>query len=506
MTVGAGSAVVVATEGWRRLDRRMLAMHPVQEVIRFAPALIGLLIGGSGSGDGPLWSLIGVAVVVGLGLLRYATTTFRITPDQVQVRKGLLRRRVLAVPMDRIRTVDVTANPLHRALGLARVEVGTGRTDRKKQHALLLDSLSAPTAESLRDELLHRRGRAARPAVDDVAGSATEIVRLDARWVRYGPFTLSGIVTIGVVVALLSNAANEAKVSLSRLGGLHSARTQLAGIPAWAAALEILAMAAVLTAVASTIAYLLAFWNFQLIRRSEGTLHISRGLLTTRSTTIEERRLHGVELSEPLLLRAVGGARCIAITTGLRVGRGAERGGSILLPPAPRRDAVAVGARVLGDEHALTAAVVHHGPRATRRRYTRALGVTGVAVIIVVILVAAGVLPLWSVIAAAVTVPLAGALAADRAHSLGHAVVDRCLVARRGSLVRRRSMIRANGVIGWNLHRSFFQRRAGLLTLTATTAAGRQAYAVQDTCEDVALRIADDLTPLLITPFLAIGS
>ena len=54
--------------------------------------------------------------------------------------------------------------------------------------------------------------------------------------------------------------------------------------------------------------------------RSGGTLHIVRGLLTRRSITLEERRLRGAEVSEPLLIRAVGGARTLAVATGLRVG------------------------------------------------------------------------------------------------------------------------------------------------------------------------------------------
>src|SRR5439155_26278935 len=116
--------------------------------------------------------------------------------------------------------------------------------------------------------------------------------------------------------------------------------------------------------IASTIGYLLAFWNFRLTRHPSGTLHVRRGLITTRSTTIEERRLRGVEISEPLLLRSVRGARVLAIATGLRVGRGAERGGSLLLPPAPHTEAVRVAALVLGSDAAFTAPLVAHGGRA----------------------------------------------------------------------------------------------------------------------------------------------
>jgi putative membrane protein len=47
-----------------------------------------------------------------------------------------------------------------------------------------------------------------------------------------------------------------------------------------------------------------------------------------------------------------------------------------------------------------------------------------------------------------------------------------------------------------------FQRRAGLTTLTATTAAGRQGYDVQDVEVDEALSVAEALLPGLLDPFL----
>jgi putative membrane protein len=58
------------------------------------------------------------------------------------------------------------------------------------------------------------------------------------------------------------------------------------------------------------------------------------------------------------------------------------------------------------------------------------------------------------------------------------------------------------GIIGWNVHQTYFQRRAGLVTLTATTAAGKQGYRVYDVPEPVATMVADAAVPGLLTPFL----
>jgi putative membrane protein len=513
-----------AAPEWQRLSRRMLLVHPVQEIPRALPALIGVFVAGSNSGRGGLWALAGLAITIGLGLMRWFTTRYRVTADRVEVTQGLFRRRLLAVSRDRLRTVDVTSHALHRLLGLTRVTIGTGRSDRERGGDVRLDGLTVEVAAALRDELLHRReaaagapaGEGATPGGEGAAPAAapageaaapgeppaTELARLDPRWIRYGPFTLSGVVAVGVVVGFAANFASEAHIDLREHSALRDVIDAIRDTPVVVAVAAALVVAIAVVAIASTVGYLLAFWDFRLTRNPRGTLHVTRGLITTRATTIEERRLHGVEISEPLLLRAAGGARCIAIATGLRVGRGAERGGSLLLPPAPLAEAERVAATIVATPEPLTCPLAAHGPRARRRRHTRALA--GWALLVLVLLAAWALFdwPDWIWQAAIALVAPVLAVAEDRYRSLGHTFAGKRLVSRLGSLVRRRSVLAPEGIIGWNIERTFFQRRAGLATLTATTAAGHQHYDVLDVELGEALRFAEEVRPGLLAPFL----
>ena len=511
-TVGpAEEAVLDTKDGWRRLSPRMLAVHPVMELRRLIFPLLAVVIGvrnGSG-GEGGWWALGIGAIGIVIGFLRYFTTSFRITPTHVQVRRGLLRRRVLTVPRDRIRTVDVTSNVLHRIFGLARVTVGTGQTD-KKNDGVKLDGLSAAAAANLHRELLHRPPAEPNPNTDSAvrarpaaAPAETVLAKLDPAWIRYGPFTLSGLVAIGVLFGLGSRLVNEGHVDLTKIGYVHDSLDYLGKRPLPVAILLVAAVVVVFTVIASTIGYVLTFWNFRLSRHESGTLHVRRGLLTTRDTTIEERRLRGVELSEPLLLRSVGGARVLAIATGLRVGRGADRGGSVLLPPAPRAVAAAVAGTVIGDAGPLTVTLTPHGPRARVRRFTRAATVGTVVILIVLAFVLLGEAPWPAFWWALVLLPVGALLANDRAASLGHALTDGWLVSRHGSMVRRRYVLRTDAVIGWNMRTSLFQRRVGLTTLVATTAGGRQGYPVPDVPDAEAIRVARTAVPGLLDQFLA---
>ena len=90
---------------------------------------------------------------------------------------------------------------------------------------------------------------------------------------------------------------------------------------------------------------------------------------------------------------------------------------------------------------------------------------------------------LWAVLT------VAGLLAADRSRSLGH----RAGAAGwwpAGSLERRRDCIAAAGIIGWTVRQTLFQRRAGVATLIAATAAGRKRYQVIDVPAELAWSIA----------------
>ena len=76
---------------WLRLDRRMLLVHPVNEVVKLLPVLLVSVVLGSQSGN-HWWGLGVVTLLVIFGLLRYFTTTYRIGPVHVQLRTGSSRK------------------------------------------------------------------------------------------------------------------------------------------------------------------------------------------------------------------------------------------------------------------------------------------------------------------------------------------------------------------------------------------------------------------------------
>ncbi len=249
----------------------------------------------------------------------------------------------------------------------------------------------------------------------------------------------------------------------------------------------------------AVVAYVLNFWGFRLTRSRTDTLHTRRGLLTTRETTIDRARVRGIQLGEPLGLRLGGASRLRAVSTGLGGERGA--GADWLSPPAPSDVVNRLATEVVDDEAAVTGPLVDHGPAARRRRYTRSLGPTLAA--LAALLLARAVWD-WDgslLLTAPLVVAVAWGLARDRAAALGHALTPRHLVTRQGSLDRRRVVLDRSGIIGWTVQQSFWQRRAGVVTLIATTAAGAQHYDVVDLTPERAYAVLAAVDPELVAQF-----
>jgi putative membrane protein len=215
-------------------------------------------------------------------------------------------------------------------------------------------------------------------------------------------------------------------------------------------------------------------WGFRLTRRG-GSLIATRGLITRRHTELEIDRIRGWTLSEGLGMRLVRAARLSALVTGL--GDAARRGQ--LLPMGPRAQARALGRRLVEDPGPLTP----HPPAARRRQIVRA--VAGGLLVALAGVVAAATADWWGLLAAGLVLTVLGVpIGLARYAALGHAAGAGSFTVRSGWLVREQAVLQRRAVVGWQVHQSYFQRRAGLATVLACVGAGRGGYAAIDLAAD----------------------
>jgi putative membrane protein len=486
---------------WRRLSPWSVGTRVIKALPSLLPAVIGLVF--LGRSAGPMvtaWVLLAAGAII--GLLPWLTTRYRITDTQMEIRKGLLRRETATVRRDRIRSVDVTADPLERVLRVRKVSIGTGVTGEKAQ--IVLDPIPHAAAEQLHVLLLHRGTVAPQPDGDrtDPGGSAplpeVELARLRPSWIRFAPYSLTGFALVataaGVGTRILGDAGLWHTTTETAVTGLRDA---LRFGPAALVAVLVIGLIVVATLI-SMAAYTLAFWGFRLVRRSDGALHTSRGLISSATATVERKRVRGVAVHEPILMRPAGGAKVHAIATG-------TRRHALLLPPAPRAVALAVADAVLERPGTVESALLPHGRMAIRRRYTRAALAGGVPALLALIAAALTSGSAREVAIAVAALALASiALGAVRAANLGSVRVDDAMVLGAPTVARTRTVIEFDGVIGVATRESLFQRRAGVVSLTLATAAG--AFTATDLRPDRAAEMAAAIGPQWVCSFLVLGA
>ncbi|MGC5015474.1 PH domain-containing protein [Streptosporangium sp. DT93] len=516
-----------------RLSPKVLLTDPIRMLPSLFVPLAGVLFIGGFSPGSFVWAAMGVVGSVAFAAVRWATFTYRIVGDRLELTRSLISRSVRTIPLERIRGVDVSAPPLHRLLGISvlRIDTGAGGDDKQEGE---LDGVTVEEGERLKAVLLwHARARTARrvqargadqatgqagpggladgvpagPGTGAEAGTVRHEVGdttpervffvLPRKWLVYGPLSGAYLLT---PFALVAGAVGLA-FQLGTEFGID--RRVLVGAGEWLwehpplliAALVVLILA---MPVVGAVMYAVFNWDFSL-RAREGYLVAGRGLITRRSVSLERRRVRGFEFVQGPAERGAGLGRAWAIVTGL--GDSQTRGQ--LMPVAPKDMVLDVVGEAIGP---IATDLRPHPPAARRRRLFRAIFPW-----LVVAACAVAAVELWSgfwwalgapaLLLAALGVPLG----LDRYRSLGHTYDGTRLSVRSGSLRRSQAVIEERAVVGWTLSQTWFQRRAGLLTVTAGVGAGSGGYAAIDVGEDDGPAFAAEVTPAWLSPFLVSG-
>ena len=505
--------------------------------------------------DQPLWALAPLpatlaflALVTYLDILRLRAVRYRVTAERMEMRSGIIAKAYRSIPRERVRSVDVAAPVYVRIFGLCSVTVGTGEKVGSGSDQLQLLYVTAEQGEWLRRDLLYRGtprsgGDSSEETADTGAPVETELARLRPRWFAYAPATTATLgVGLGAIAALLSANAQSGGRGwrwLSEQAGLPSAQEVSSFVMAQALLVLPLTLLGLLLSgvVVLTAAAVETWWDYRLTREADGTVRLRRGLLTSVSLSVEGRRLNGVTLHEPFVLRSVGGADVRAVATGLAAADAQKTSAKSRLSPAmPRYLARRLAADLTrAPDSPLDVPLTPHPRAALRRRFTRAGMVTVAGAVLAGTLawlhtlasaawweavhvaeqhiigvplttsvVEASPSWFWAVLAVVVAA-VAFWYAVGSYRALGHGLHPRYLLVRKGMAVRDTVALERSAVIGWRITHSPFQRRRGLADVAATTAAGKGMYAASDVGLGQGLDWADQAVPGLLEPFLVRG-
>lgn len=461
------------------------------------------------------WVLPVAVVVITLGPVAgevyRRSFRFRITDELVETRFDLVLRSRRTLRRERIRTVDVTANPVLRVLGLAELTAGTGQGDGDTDRVRLVP-LNRIDADELRRALLPRAaapddpvtGLDAPGAADAESEEAGELIcALDWRWGRYAPLSAAAVVVGAAGLVAVVRVADWLGVEWAMAGRVVA----MLGPDGLLVAIPAFLLVCVLFGMLGAVVVFAEQWKgYRLVRHREAeVLRVTRGALTTRSVSVDERRLNGITLLEPLGGRRFGATRVDAVAAGIReTERDKATGFRTLLPAAPRPVADRVAAEVLRTTPAPTSSVVLQAhPRAARtKRVWRAAAATALWVAVAGAVglgfgVTAGAV---AAVGTLVVAPVGWAMAGDAYRSLGNGSDARFVVARSGVWSRRTTALRRDDLLCWQLSRSPLQRRAGLVTASMIAPGG--VCTVRDVAPDRGVQLLAEASQGVLHQFL----
>ncbi|WP_207838332.1 PH domain-containing protein [Williamsia soli] len=480
---------------WQRLDSRMIGAALTRMLVMVGPVAFAWVFLGQrdSSVSGTFVALTAVAVAVPcFYILRYVRFRYRITVTELQITSGLLVRRVRRVPLHRIRTVDITAKPILRLFSLAIVTIGTGQQVGAGDSGLQLDAVRMPVAASLRAELLAAAGRQGnRESFEDAAeiprsgveASSPAVLRIRWAWMLYSIVGVWSVVAPTAIFGFVYQGMQFLGRSPDTYVGWYF--SEYLDRVSWGLWLLTTVGCFVLVGIVGAAAvFVESWWNYTLVHEQRGRFVATRGLLTTRSFTVDQFRLRGVTVAEALTTRVLRGARLLPILTGVSAEQQNQESG-VLVPTTTRDIPVSLANTLLGEtvlsEDRLRTGWLHRHPPAALRRIlfhyeSPTLGVAaGLAVAVWY----------WHLPIALVAIPVLAAVllfpaALGNYRGLGHRIEDGYLFSRRGFFLRRFDAVQLRGVSAASVQQSIFQRRLGLATVTATTASGEKAYHVVD--------------------------
>jgi putative membrane protein len=410
-------------------------------------ALVVLIAGGQSLGFGLVLGLVGLAVALVAGYVRWSHTTYWVSGRALHFRTGVLSPDDTSIPVGRIQAIDSIQGPIQRLFGVQALHVQTAGGGSEGE--IVLRAVAEDEARWLRT----------------VAG-LPDPVELDLpEWrLRAGPLLVAALTApqLGVLLPLVGALAAGGDNLFSNDQG----ERLLDELPNDAGGIAVLvAIAAAATLLLSVLGAIVAFAGFTLVR-DDDRLRIRRGLLQRRTASLPLGRVHAVDVVEGVLRRPFGLASVRIETAGYRKEHAAAQ---TVLPLVRTRDvprllAELVPALALDGE----AEPLSRPPGRARRRYALppalAAGVLGVALALE--------LPdAWPAIPALAVAGTAEGLLRYRA--AGWSDDGRHLVIRTRVLARRTLIARVDRLQEHGTSATLLQRGARLADFQAAVGSGR---------------------------------
>lgn len=453
--------------------RRVVQQYVVPIVATFAVAGFTLTV----------LAVIGLAVL-GVRILVWQRFTYSFDGEVLRVDEGVLSRNRRALDVDRIQQVEIDRGFVQRLLGLATVRVETaGTRGEPVELRVIPEDVAVGLRAALRDSdaPAGRAGGLAAETRPSDAGEPTreEVLRVPLAHVVLGAVTGARLLVFPAVVAGAFQFAGprteewfEALAERAVRLGLGAGGGPVPEVTF--GTVLVIGGAALVLSVATAIAVgVLRDTGFRIVREGDD-LHVSRGLLSTRSSVLPLRRVQLVQVRRNWVRRLLGFAAVRIDSAG-----GSAAGDRRVTVPLLADGRVEDLLRDVYEGTRGTPDLSSHPRNAMRRSIFRWLRTASYAVAAVWIVPWDRLEPLQVPVLA--LLPVAAFLGVVEYRQLAHGAGERVVAARQGALSVTTSLAPLVKIQAVTTRANPFQRRLGLATVTAHIAGPGGGVEVVDT-------------------------
>ena len=183
-------------------------LHPLSFVFEIAahgrelllPGLFVLFAGARGSDSWQIFAMVLFVPYALAAVVRTIVFRYRLEPDDLVIRSGLIVRQTRHVPYKRIQNIDAVQNVLHRAVGVVQVRLETAGGDEPEAK---LNVVSIAAFQELREVVLAARGQSVATAEQSPEGQPPLLQLGPGELVKCGLIQGRGLLVIGTLFGIV---------------------------------------------------------------------------------------------------------------------------------------------------------------------------------------------------------------------------------------------------------------------------------------------------------------
>jgi len=285
-----------------------------------------------------LYGVVALPAIV----LQYLRFSYRITPKQIVIQKGVFRRQNRSIPIERIQNIQIERNLVARLIGLAKVTIetaGSSSTEGSLEYVGLNDAHEIRQAVR---SFQHRPTSDTPEAPAEASPSETLFSMALPRVLLSGAFRFSLFYIVLVFSALqLVNPEVVVQRILRSQGRIDQITETMAANPILTVLVTIV-VAGVFGWISGILIHLARYYGFQLWL-DDDKLRKRHGLFTVTEGTIPLKKVQALILRTNPFMRAFGWYELEVQTIGMNVD---EQGHRVIAPFAQYDDVLALADRV----------------------------------------------------------------------------------------------------------------------------------------------------------------